>query len=66
MKKEKRSFAYGTARTFATELGHDEVASLLKDTEEEECNADKKLTKISEGGLLKTGVTHKANLKTHS
>lgn len=53
--------AYGTMRTFATELNLDEVADLLHDTLKEEGNADKKLTKIAEGGLFKPGVNLQAN-----
>ena len=52
--------AYGTVRTFATELDLDEVADLLQATLEEEANADKKLTKIAEGGLLSSGVNQEA------
>jgi ferritin-like metal-binding protein YciE len=40
--------AYGTARTFAERLGNDEVASLLEETLNEEKEADRKLTQISE------------------
>jgi ferritin-like metal-binding protein YciE len=40
---------YGTARTFATLLGHTEVASILEETLEEEKAADAKLTQIAEG-----------------
>lgn len=54
--------AYGTMRTFAKELDLDEAADLLKETEKEEANADKKLTKIAEGGLVTTGVNQKANV----
>jgi len=39
---------YGCARTFAQQLGHDEVANLLQETLDEEGNADKKLTEIAE------------------
>jgi ferritin-like metal-binding protein YciE len=39
---------YGTARTFAQRLGHDEAARLLQTTLNEEGNADKKLTAIAE------------------
>ncbi len=66
--------AYGTVRTFASELDFDEVADLLHATLDEEANADKKLTKIAEGGLLSSGVnqqsispdgeTHKDSKKT--
>jgi len=39
---------YGSARTFAQMLGHDEAASLLEETLEEEKNADRKLNDIAE------------------
>lgn len=39
---------YGCARAFARRLGHNEVAKLLQATIEEEGNADKLLTKITE------------------
>jgi ferritin-like metal-binding protein YciE len=39
--------AYGTARTFAEHLGHDDVAELLQETLSEESDADEKLTEIS-------------------
>ncbi len=54
--------AYGTLRTFAKELElEDEVIDLLKETLQEESNADKTLTKIAEGSLMSTGVNRKAN-----
>lgn len=53
--------AYGTMRTFATELNLDAVADLLQETLDEEGSADKKLTKIAEGGLFKTGINLQAN-----
>lgn len=40
--------AYGTARTFAERLGHQEAADLLQETLDEEKEADQKLTEISE------------------
>ena len=52
--------AYGTARALAGELGHDRVAMLLGDTLDEEAKADKTLTKIAAGGLIKTGVNQEA------
>lgn len=52
---------YGTLRTFAKILELDECVDLLKETLDEELNADKKLTKIAEGGLLTTGVNQQAN-----
>jgi ferritin-like metal-binding protein YciE len=52
--------AYGTARTLAGELDHDEAQDLLDQTLDEEANADKLLTKIATGGMLKTGVNEQA------
>jgi ferritin-like metal-binding protein YciE len=40
--------AYGTARTFASELGQPEIADLLNRTLQEELAADRKLTEIAE------------------
>lgn len=40
--------AYGTARTHADLLGHDEDASLLEETLEEEKETDEKLTELAE------------------
>lgn len=53
--------AYGTLRTFAKQLGFSEAASLLQATLDEEGNADKKLTKIAEGGFLSSGINQKAD-----
>jgi len=39
---------YGCARTFAQQLGHEEIADVLQETLDEEGNADKKLTEIAE------------------
>lgn len=38
---------YGTARTFADELGHQEVSVLLNETLQEEKNADQKLNDLA-------------------
>lgn len=43
--------AYGTARTMASQLGQQKVASLLEETEEEEKAADAKLTEVA-GDLM--------------
>jgi ferritin-like metal-binding protein YciE len=43
---------YGTAVAIAEALGHKDVARILKKTELEEGNTDKKLTAISENQLL--------------
>jgi ferritin-like metal-binding protein YciE len=51
---------YGAVRTYANELGYKEATSLLQTTLNEEGEADKLLTKLAEGGLLKTGINEKA------
>jgi ferritin-like metal-binding protein YciE len=53
--------AYGTAKTLAGELDLSEAKDLLDQTLDEESNADKLLTKIATGGMLKTGINQKAN-----
>lgn len=45
--------AYGCARTFARQLGHDDIADLLQATLDEEGATDKKLTKLAEGVVNK-------------
>lgn len=52
--------AYGTARTLADELGLGDAEDLLDQTLDEESNADKLLTKIATGGLMKAGVNEQA------
>jgi ferritin-like metal-binding protein YciE len=52
--------AYGTARTLADELGMDDAKDLLDQTLDEESQADKLLTKIATGGLLKAGINERA------
>lgn len=54
---------YGTLRTFANQLDYDEAADLLQETLNEEGNANKKLTKIAEGGIFTSGVNKKAAKK---
>jgi ferritin-like metal-binding protein YciE len=41
--------SYGCARTWASQLGHDDAAKLLQETLDEEGETDKKLTKLAEG-----------------
>ena len=53
--------AYGTLRTLADELGHDDAKDLLDQTLDEESEADKLLTKIATGGLMSSGVNEKAS-----
>jgi ferritin-like metal-binding protein YciE len=52
--------AYGTARTLAGELGYDDAKKLLDETLDEESAADKLLTKIATGGLLRSGLNTQA------
>lgn len=54
--------AYGTLCTFARELGHSAIATILHKTLNEEEGADKKLTKIAEGNFFSSGINHEANL----
>lgn len=42
---------YGTVRSFAQQLGHDDLARILQQTLEEEGEADKKLTAIAESSV---------------
>jgi ferritin-like metal-binding protein YciE len=56
---------YGSARTFAQHLGYDRAASLLQDTLNEEGAADKKLTKLAEGGVFSSGLNEEATKKHH-
>jgi ferritin-like metal-binding protein YciE len=51
---------YGTARTLADQLGHEEVKDLLNQTLDEEAAADEKLTKIATGGFFVSGVNEAA------
>lgn len=51
--------AYGTVRTFAQMLGNDQVVELLEQTLEEEKEADRKLTEISE--TLLQGMAEEAS-----
>jgi len=44
--------AYGTARTFAGQLGHEDVVELLQETLDEESAADEKLTSLPEEEIL--------------
>lgn len=52
---------YGVAKTFATQLELYDIAELLKETLEEEGNADKKLTSIAEGGFFTAGINKRAS-----
>jgi ferritin-like metal-binding protein YciE len=48
--------AYGTARTFAQTLGHEEIARLLEQTLEEEKATDQKLTTLAESTINQEAV----------
>jgi len=51
---------YGTARTFADQLGHSQAKSLLQQSLDEEGKTDKKLSALAEGGLFSSGINEKA------
>lgn len=53
--------AYGTARAYAIQLKLDRVADLLKETLDEEFQADQNLTKIAEGTFFSTGINKQAS-----
>ena len=52
--------AYGTAKALASELGYERTASLLDETLDEEAQADKLLSKLAEGGMLRGGINEQA------
>jgi len=51
---------YGALRTFAKELGYDEIAELLQKSLNEEAHTNEVLKKIAIGGFFTSGVNHKA------
>jgi ferritin-like metal-binding protein YciE len=54
---------YGSVRTYADEMGHDDIADLLQQTLDEEGNTDKTLTKLAKGGLLSSGINEEARAR---
>jgi ferritin-like metal-binding protein YciE len=52
--------AYGTARTLADVLDLGDARELLDQTLDEESSADKLLTKIATGGMLREGINERA------
>lgn len=58
---------YGTVRTFAKHLNHQEVIALLQLALNQEGQSNKKLIKIAEGGFLTTGInTAACKVKTRT
>lgn len=57
---------YGTARTYAEELGYQNVANMLDETLSEEKNADQELNEVALGGWLSEGINVEAREKTES
>ncbi|WP_111307131.1 YciE/YciF ferroxidase family protein [Confluentibacter sediminis] len=47
---------YGTAARYAKELGHDDIAKILKKTLDEEYSADETLDQLAEGRLNKKAI----------
>jgi len=48
---------YGTLIAWASAMGHDEVVTLLKDSLEEEKNADATLSKLAETGINEAALS---------
>jgi ferritin-like metal-binding protein YciE len=48
--------AYGSARAFAQQLGHEDAVELLQETLDEESAADEKLTALSEEEILQAAA----------
>jgi ferritin-like metal-binding protein YciE len=51
---------YGTARAHAKELDMTEIAEILKETLDEEINADKMLSKLAQGSMFSGGLNTQA------
>lgn len=51
---------YGTAREFARQLGHDDIARSLDITLHEEGDTDKELSRIARGTYFETGINEVA------
>ena len=56
---------YGTARTFARHLNESKAMDFLQHALNEEGEADKKLTKLAEGGMFTTGINEEAIKEAH-
>lgn len=54
---------YGTVRAFAKQLGFGNQADMLQQTLDEEGAADKRLTKVAEGGFMSAGVNKQAEVR---
>ncbi len=54
---------YGTVRSFAKQLGFGNQADILQVSLDEEGAADKRLTKIAEGGIMRSGVNQQAETR---
>ncbi|MFP4417098.1 MAG: DUF892 family protein [Fibrobacterota bacterium] len=54
--------AYGSARTYAHDLGLKNIEKLLRRTLDEASNTDKHLTHIAQGGIFSRGINQEAPL----
>ncbi|MBA2368906.1 MAG: DUF892 family protein [Candidatus Protochlamydia sp.] len=54
--------AYGTARTFASEMDFEAIDDMLQAALDEAISVDKNFTRMAEGGLLKPGINHFAKI----
>jgi len=51
---------YSAVRTYARELGYNDIADLLQDTLDEENESDKQLTSLAKGGFFSPGINEEA------
>ncbi len=51
---------YEAVRTYARELGFNDIADLLQDTLNEESESDKQLTSLAKGGFFSPGINEEA------
>jgi hypothetical protein len=55
--------SYGTLKTWAALLGHDDVASLLDETLDEEKETDQKLTGLAENYINQEAASRGGNMR---
>lgn len=54
---------YGTVKTYARELGYNDIADLLQNTLNEESEIDKQFTSLAKGGFFSPGINEEAPKK---
>jgi ferritin-like metal-binding protein YciE len=58
--KQYEISAYSTIRTYARELGYNDIADLLQETINEDNELDKQLTSLAKGGFFSPGINEEA------